>query len=125
MKKAVLTIIATCLTAVAPFASAECSANATGEYPVRIKADTIGAINQDTYKVLDSLLKSDTLAGLKKKDSPELRKLYSDHLVENLEGGRVVCAEAKSGFFDYAKRIRLDAEGLSVWVREKDIAKID
>lgn len=125
MKKTIAAIIATSLAVVAPFAAAQCDINATGEYAVRIKAHTIGAINQETFTAVESLLESATLDDLAKQNSPELRKLFNDHLVQSLAGGRVVCAEAKTGFFGYAKRVRLEPEGFSVWVREKDIAKID
>ena len=124
IKKVLSSILAASLFAATSAAFAQCG-TAGNERAMRVKTSTIGAINQETFQKVESLLKSSTLAELRASNSPELHQLHDEHLVQPIEGGRVVCAEINSGFFQYAKRVRLDREGFSVWVHERDLAIIN
>jgi hypothetical protein len=125
MNKHTISIFAVILAMTSSLASAEVCNPGSGEKAVRVKFDTIGAINQATYKVLDSLLASESLSALKTKNSEDLRRLYAEHLVEPVAAGRVVCTDSLTGRGEHAKHVRLESEGFSVWVREKDVAVID
>ena len=122
MKKIILAVT---LAASAAITSPAFAANCTpGQQLVRLTVDTGGAVNSEAYSVLSSLLANESYSALMARQEPKLRKLLADKLVQPVAAGRVFCADPMPRW-DYAKQVRLDKEGFSVFVRERDLVVVE